>query len=370
MSVDAATHPAPTSSTAQSSPAVPPIDLRHMTSNTLLATDGRRVSQHLQAPRKGSRSPASIPSSPTSVHSSSSAIFERDIEPMHVSPSIPGLRKDPHRIPRAKNTEFIEQSVPSVLDSAASILTSMTSSEDGDSIAVIAPAQLPPGGLLDQGTVRSRGSGFASPIGSFRSRSPSPSPRAGNRTSLLLSIPSPQQLSPAPTSAPASAPPTARQFDTAVLATPISASLGESTYTTRSTKRLSFMSYTDLLSSTPSSTQPLSALTSPSSSPSHIPGVGVAIADATAMSVAGSAYTGSGAPSLRNFGLHGDEDRTMDDVGDTCLLVPFLILMFISIIPSVRPSIRSCTMLSHSNLFKPIMIMIPPYLLLTIFYDL
>ncbi|KAJ7879482.1 hypothetical protein B0H14DRAFT_2708774, partial [Mycena olivaceomarginata] len=62
---------APRSST-RSSPNVPPIDLRHMTSATVLAPlapgDNRRASQHLQPnARKGSRSPSSIPSSPTSV---------------------------------------------------------------------------------------------------------------------------------------------------------------------------------------------------------------------------------------------------------------------------------------------------------------
>ncbi|KAJ7633499.1 hypothetical protein DFH06DRAFT_1303530 [Mycena polygramma] len=300
MSVDVA--PLPTRSSTRSSPAVSPIDLRHMTSATVLALapgDNRRTSQHLQPiARKGSKSPSSIPSSPTSVHSSSSAIFERDIEPIGLSPAVPGAKKDPHRIARSKNTEALDQSVPSVLDSAASILTSMTA-EDGDSIAVTAPA--PP---MDQ-SLRSRSSGFASPIGSFRSRSPSPSPRAaGNRNSLLLSIPPPQPPhaagSPAPAPAPGSSPPTtARQFEPA---TP-----GPS----QANKRLSFVSYADLLSSTPTATQPLSALTSPATSPAHIPGV----ADGVAGTGAGSAYGGSGAPSLRNFAFGPEEDRLMDDVG-------------------------------------------------------
>ncbi|KAJ6507386.1 hypothetical protein C8R47DRAFT_92336 [Mycena vitilis] len=305
MSVDVA--PIPTRSSTRSSPAVPPIDLRHMTSATVLALapgDNRRTSQHLQPiARKGSKSPSSIPSSPTSVHSSSSAIFERDIEPIGLSPAVPGAKKDPHRIARSKNTEALDQSVPSVLDSAASILTSMTA-EDGDSIAVTAPA--PP---IDQ-SLRSRSSGFASPIGSFRSRSPSPSPRAagGNRNSLLLSIPPPPQQqtqhaaagSPAPVPAPGSSPPTtARQFEPA---TP-----GAS----QANKRLSFVSYADLLSSTPTATQPLSALTSPATSPAHIPGV----ADGVAGTGAGSAYGESGAPSLRNFAFGPEEDRLMDDVG-------------------------------------------------------
>ncbi|KAJ3532600.1 hypothetical protein NMY22_g7674 [Coprinellus aureogranulatus] len=87
---------------------------------------GRRTSQHLRTGDTGLRSPNSIPSSPTSIHSSSSAIFERDIEPIlpPSPPSLPGKPLDPHRIPRAKNTEQLDQAVPSVLDSAAAILTS------------------------------------------------------------------------------------------------------------------------------------------------------------------------------------------------------------------------------------------------------
>ncbi|KAK7001301.1 hypothetical protein R3P38DRAFT_2649322 [Favolaschia claudopus] len=267
----------PQRSSTRSSPNVTPIDLRHMTSATALAlapSDNRRTSQHLQATvRKGSKSPSSIPSSPTSVHSSSSAIFERDIEPIHTSPILPpGTKKDPHRIARSKNSEPLEQSVPSVLDSAASILASMTSDE-GDSIAVIAPAPLSMSGLLDQ------------------------------------SAPTPQHVVPSPSSIPASpssAPPTARQFDPV---TPVSSSTDNFSARAAS-KRLSFVSYTDLLSSTPTATQPLSALTAPSGSPSHVPGL--SISDPSA----GSAYGGSGAPSLRNFGFGlGDEDRTMDDVG-------------------------------------------------------
>lgn len=117
-----------------------------------------------------------------SRHSSSSAIFERDIEPIG-PPSPPSSHPpNPHRIPRSKGTEQLEQSVPSVLDSAASILASSSPMEE-DHIAVVTPAR-----------DRDRGfrSGFASPIGSLRSRSPSPhsgrSP-ARHRSSLLLSVP-------------------------------------------------------------------------------------------------------------------------------------------------------------------------------------
>ncbi|KAG2088760.1 uncharacterized protein F5147DRAFT_755630 [Suillus discolor] len=186
------THPSPdpfqpmTMSPSSSVQHSPPVDLRRMTSNSTLLTpqkDSTRehrlsthTSQHLNTTRMGSRSPSSIPSSPTSAHSSSSAIFERDIEPMH--PPSPPSHPNPHRIARAKGTEQLEHSVPSVLDSAASILAASSPMEE-DYISVVSPSR-------DRDRLTT--SGFASPIGSLRSRSPSPS----GRTSLLLSIPSQQ----------------------------------------------------------------------------------------------------------------------------------------------------------------------------------
>ncbi|KAI6156534.1 hypothetical protein BKA82DRAFT_1004670 [Pisolithus tinctorius] len=178
----------------------PPTDLRRMTSNSTLLTPSHRehrlsnhTSQHLQtgSVRVGSRSPSSIPSSPTSAHSSSSAIFERDIEPLGTtSPPLSQIHPlNPHRIPRSKTTEQLEQNVPSVLDTAAAVLTSASPMEE-DQIAVVTPAYERP--------FRPGGSGFASPNWSLRSRSPSPtgtairSPpgsTAGPRTSLLLSVP-------------------------------------------------------------------------------------------------------------------------------------------------------------------------------------
>ncbi|KAI6097786.1 hypothetical protein F5141DRAFT_1147594 [Pisolithus sp. B1] len=180
----------------------PPTDLRRMTSSSTLLTPSHRehrlsnhTSQHLQtgSARVGSRSPSSIPSSPTSAHSSSSAIFERDIEPLGTASPPPSQihPPNPHRIPRSKTTEQLEQNVPSVLDTAAAILTSASPMEE-DQIAVVTPACERP--------FRPGGSGFASPNWSLRSRSPSPtgtgirsvgacSSAAGPRTSLLLSVP-------------------------------------------------------------------------------------------------------------------------------------------------------------------------------------
>lgn len=70
-------------------------------------------------------------------------------------------------------------------------------------------------------------------------------------------------------------------------------------------KRLSFVSYNDLLSFTPTTTQPLSSLTTCASAadpPPHIPGVsGLNIVSAVDSS--GCTSTASRAPSLRNFSL-------------------------------------------------------------------
>ncbi|KAG8806652.1 hypothetical protein FRC17_004881 [Serendipita sp. 399] len=117
--------------------------------------------------RLGTRSPSSIPSSPTSIHSSSSAIFERDIEPLGLpSLSVPlqnppataatsthplrsssigashSANANPHRIPRSKTTEALELTVPSVLDSAVSALTSVD--EAGANITVLSPVPVQP----------------------------------------------------------------------------------------------------------------------------------------------------------------------------------------------------------------------------------
>lgn len=289
---------------------------------------------------------------------------------------------NPHRIPRSKGTEQLEQSVPSVLDSAASILASSSPMEE-DHIAVVTPAR-----------DRAR-SGFASPIGSLRSRSPSPSGRSPviHRSSLLLSVPGssspsapialpmlsssptkePQgrltiQTSPAPShpvgtvttvkkagksstsintptsayystlSSAESSPSTtveplalatasplqpvtqlqpAQQLQTAQAQFALSPS---STYTGSpfshplnlshppspthvASKRLSFMSYSDLLASTPTSMVPLSSFTTCASSdpPPHIPGV------------TGFGNTHSSAGSIH--GRDRDSIALLDDVG-------------------------------------------------------
>ncbi|KAH7915497.1 hypothetical protein BJ138DRAFT_1109553 [Hygrophoropsis aurantiaca] len=344
----------------------PPVDLRRMTSNSTLLTPPRENrfsthTSHLQTSRLGSRSPSSIPSSPTSAHSSSSAIFERDIEPIG-PPSPPTHHANPHRIPRSKGTEQLEQSVPSVLDSAASVLTSSSNLED-DHISVVAPAR------------NGYRSGFASPIGSLRSRSRSPSPTG--RTSLLLSCAggSPPPLSPTqklsiqtspavanPTITASSAPrkipgrsspsigtPTSAYYSTlssaesspttttvehhpqsfspALLASasplppaqllpaaspsstfnssPFTHTLNLSHPPSPSSKRLSFMSYSDLLASTPASIVPLSSFAS-QEPPPHIPSVN---------GFTQHNGTGAGSGSLHGVVRDRDSIAMLDDVG-------------------------------------------------------
>ncbi|PBK67106.1 hypothetical protein ARMSODRAFT_959778 [Armillaria solidipes] len=176
-----------------------------------------KTSPHRLSPSPCPLSPSSIPSSPTSVHSSSSAIFERDIEP--TSPPPQPAHPNPHRIPRAKNTEL---SVPSVLDSAAAILTDSHPGETD--VEVLSPA--------------------ASPLAS---RNPSP------RASMLL--PASSITPPSPTAI-------ARELSPSPSPSPNTAA-----------KRLSFLSYSDLLASNPTNTVSLSTLTTEPATPPHMPGL-------------------------------------------------------------------------------------------------
>ncbi|PIL27411.1 hypothetical protein GSI_10559 [Ganoderma sinense ZZ0214-1] len=362
------TSPAPTPRPADAHPptmngtTISPAELRHITSATNLVPSSRERklsshnSQHLRTHRLGSRSPASIPSSPTSVHSSSSAIFERDIEP--IASTLP-LTVDPHHIPRAKFTEEIERSVPSVLDSAAAVLTSTNPDDDDlDAISIVTPAPMDPGYQ----------SGFTSPMSRLSSRSPSPT---GNRRSLLFSnsLPGspprpihstspvrptvqisssppgpmstlPSTVTPTPTSthfsavssaasdadadSNASSPTTAVHTENPLRSLPsqpqqltsitVPAPFPSHPPSPKNvTKRLSFISYMDLLSSTPASAIPLSSLTSSavvSEPPPHIPSVmGLPQAHYAASSSGGSIH---GAPT---FVLERDGAVGVDDVG-------------------------------------------------------
>ncbi|CUA69883.1 hypothetical protein RSOLAG22IIIB_04139 [Rhizoctonia solani] len=194
----------------------------------------------------GNRSPNSMPSSPTSVHSSSSAIFERDIEqPSFVSHTI----KDPHHISRAMTHE-LDAAVPSVLSAAISALN--VGSEDD--VSVIAPAQLN----------KPRFSHSRSPSPTTRPplverHSTGPSPPATDTSPAL----SPHQTGASPTSplSPVTPP----------LAIPRPRKSNPQLNT--DVNRLSFMSYHDLLASTPVATVPLSSIVSGGGDPGHLPSV-------------------------------------------------------------------------------------------------
>ncbi|KAJ4465430.1 hypothetical protein C8R41DRAFT_926558 [Lentinula lateritia] len=283
--------------TASTKVSVP--DLRHVTSsgalspattmspssNSPTSTTRGRLSQHYGL-GLGLGSPlgsSSIPSSPTSVHSSSSAIFERDIEaPTTTTTSTTNAtRPNPHHIARGHTTETLDQNVPSVLDSAAEILAA----GKGDNVLVIE-------------SVTTSGSGWASPR-SMGSRSPSPSPLG--QGSLLLGVSGAGAVStspPRPTiatslSSPSKSPPT-----TIAATSPDDDASSDEPLTTKrdtvpdypwfsphshspphtlSTKRLSFVSYSDLLTSTPTLSLPLSTLTAAANEPPHIATVGNAL---------------------------------------------------------------------------------------------
>ncbi|KAF8594415.1 hypothetical protein BDV93DRAFT_529328 [Ceratobasidium sp. AG-I] len=225
----------------------------------------------------GNRSPNSIPSSPTSVHSSSSAIFERDIE--QLSSPHPTLR-DPHHTSRAITHE-IDAAVPSVLSSAINALN-LGSEED---ISVIAPAHMP---LSRFGHSRSPSPTSRPPFSERQSTGPAlpgafpttpsaaPSPPAAD---MAIHSPAPSlALSPATGATGGTAPlspasplsPTTPPLPTA---RPRPRKSNPQLAAEAAQNRLSFMSYHDLLASTPLASVPLSAITSGQDAPGHLPGV-------------------------------------------------------------------------------------------------
>ncbi|GJJ12764.1 hypothetical protein Clacol_007009 [Clathrus columnatus] len=301
----------------------------------------------LHSNRAGSRSPTSIPSSPTSIRSASSAIFERDIEPL-VLPHAHHL--NPHRTPRSTQ---MEHSVPSVLTEAAAALASIETGQTiAEGISILTPqTQSPPyGSALGMGLPISPNgqggpsfgfggpgsTGFRTPAGvGSQSRSPSPSratstlPSPGPTSATSRRTPATSPL-PSPLNAASPLPsvpimsygvPTPRQHQTS--STPPSSYSPPLAHTSPSlrtshppyndgghaespnllptsllhidpsslpppptrqnlstaasdpTKRLSFISYSDILYSTPITSLPLSSLTSSATNtpPPHLPAV-------------------------------------------------------------------------------------------------
>ncbi|VDB99596.1 unnamed protein product [Peniophora sp. CBMAI 1063] len=267
----------------------PEQDLRHISSSGALSPSSLRTDPKAanRASRIGSLSPASMPSSPTSIHSSSSAIFERDIESIAPAPATSSHAPNPHRTARSKATEQIEYAVPSVLDSAAAVLAS-----PDDSIAVVAPAVPSP-----ELAATSR-SGLGSPSSRMSSRSASPSAvarpaklpsPARSETAPLppLRQPSlgpmmpgayfPTPVSELPPAPPESATPTTTSPPASLSPSTSSAVPRPAPPSPRAVNnRLSFISYSDLLSSAPAASVPLTSLTSAATvqdPPPHLPAV-------------------------------------------------------------------------------------------------
>lgn len=205
----------------------------------LLGSDGTSLVGGLESPMiEGSNidSPtgdsafpvSSLPLTPSSSNwstsSALSSVFERTIEyPQSLSSYAHTnhsylLNANPHYVPRVHSTEQLELSVPSVLDSALELLLSPAGEADVGVAVAASPG-------------RSRGSGSRSPS-SGRSRSASSSMDLDSDAHFLASpssIYTPYTSSPSSDKSPS--------------------------------KTISFISYADLLSSTPTSTVPLSSLT-------------------------------------------------------------------------------------------------------------
>ncbi|EJT99566.1 hypothetical protein DACRYDRAFT_117779 [Dacryopinax primogenitus] len=216
--------------------------------------------------------PHSSPSSPSSTHFSSSAIFERDIEPLSLS-TLPAPRD-----------HTLAAFVPSVLDEAIEALTA--SETDGDVEVELAGCQgeeegfrrspSPPGIPAASSLAAAAATRPAFIPGTFTAQavgglSTPPSPRSPGKALDLL-----PSLVPPPTSPPSTLP-TAR--------TPAHSS---------PSKRLSFVSYSDLLLSAPLTSVPLSQVTSPSSPPPHLSALAAASPQERGWSREQSAYGDEG----------------------------------------------------------------------------
>jgi hypothetical protein len=266
----------------------------------------------------------------THSHSSSSAIFERDIEP--ITPSPPHV-SHPHRTPRGKATEQLDHAVPTVLDSAAAVLSSPT---DEQMIAVVAPAttEFPSfSGLSSRSSSPTHGKTNV-PLMNLPSPTPSLTPlplpaHPGAQTPQKLVVQTPPGgLSIDATGAPSATPTTSyfglvtKDPGTDAQPTPTTVPHPDLTASQRSspsvrpvsplalshppsphatTKRLSFLSYTDMLTSAPSSTHTLSSLTTSatvSDPPPHLLSV---------LGIPQQAGGGSAGASPRNS-FYGDRD--------------------------------------------------------------
>lgn len=280
----------------------------------------------------------SRPSSPSSIHSSGSAIFERDIE-MPAAQSLSTLSHKGSRVFHHPHGSNLEHTVPAALDDAVEALTASSPARGLSDLEIEAPASTTAVARSTSTTSPALRSRVVSmPLGGRASRSPSPEslPHSPNAPTLSLatlsshfpgwnatnstSPTSPTANSPVSTVLPASVDlsrempdsPTNAQYpglgkhrpaplrhlssgpqlpggwsfanedsggatavrseSTSGIATPVPSALPSHLTPTKEKRRISFISYNDLLLSVPTAVTSLDDITAGNLSPDHLPG--------------------------------------------------------------------------------------------------
>lgn len=241
----------------------------------------------------------SRPSSPSSIHSSGSAIFERDIEPAPPALSLNSSTTLSHKSSRIfhPHGSTLEHTVPAVLDDAVEALTASEPDQGLSGLEIEAPTS-----CSGRNTSASMSPGLRSRVTSMHARAPNSASRSPSPETKIAGSPSspsapPLSLGALSTHA-ASNPsddlspsspkrqPTAPQLpggwafsdddakeNTSGNATPVPAPALPSHLTpTKDKRRISFISYNDLLLSVPTTVTSLNEITSGNLSPDHLPG--------------------------------------------------------------------------------------------------
>lgn len=270
----------------------------------------------------------SRPSSPSSIHSSGSAIFERDIE-MPAAQSLSTLSHKGSRVFHHPHGSTLEHTVPAVLDDAVEALTASSPAQGLSGLEIEAPASTTTMAHSNSASLspglRSRVASM--PLGNRASRSPSPeslphSPQHAPPLSLSaisqmprnVTMTSPTNLSPTSSVLPAvdlsgdmpdssgglpkhrpaplrhlssgpqlpggwaftdedsSGTTAVRSESTSGAVTPVPSALPSHLTPTKEKRRISFISYNDLLLSVPTTVTSLDDITAGNLSPDHLPG--------------------------------------------------------------------------------------------------
>lgn len=297
----------------------------------------------------------SRPSSPSSIHSSSSAIFERDIEQPPASISLNSSTTLSHKSSRIfhPHGSNLEHTVPAVLDDAVEALTASAPAEGLSGLEIEAPASSSGGGRCTSATMspglRSRVASMQPRTRTSASRSPSPetmlsgSPSSPTSAPLSLSALSSHVSSPGSTLPPTSyeamrdepSSPTRRRAasqgqqvpggwthaeeDTAAArdgstsgnATPVPTAIpSHLNNTTKEKRRISFISYNDLLLSVPTTVTSLNEITSGNLSPDHLPGtISPNVTSRSPVIAASASPVGSHTEHMSPLGGHGEWSR-------------------------------------------------------------